>query len=145
MGEEGTRTKAECGEQVFPGYQSMLKVPGSWLTAWVTWKASEGGWRDTHCIGQARKARPASFPITIPCSHTTQTGMGVSLPLPGMKTSTGLLKGPTPPLVTAATRTEQVALVATTGRIILLVLCRASAEPFCWREQGKSLSWERQR
>lgn len=97
-------------------------------------------------LGWVRKARPALFPITLPCTHTAQAGTGISLPLLGMKTSTGLLKGPTPPLVTAATRTEQVALVATTGRMATLAFCRASAETFCWREEGKkSLGWGRQR
>jgi len=88
-------------------------------------------------LGQARKARPASFPIILPCTHATWAGTGISLPLPGMKTSTALLKGPTPPLVMAATRTEQVALVATTGRTATLAFCRASAETFCWKEEGK--------
>ena len=91
------------------------------------------------------RARKACFPITVPCTHATRAGAGISLPLPGMKTSTGLLKGPTPPLVTAATRTEQVAFVATTGRMATLAFRRASAEPFCWREEGKkSLGWGRQ-
>lgn len=96
-------------------------------------------------LGRARKARPACFPITIPCTHAAWAGTGIFLPLPGMKTSTGLLKGPTPPLVTAATRMEQVALVATTGRTATLVFCQASAETFCWREEGKKiLGWGRQ-
>lgn len=69
--------------------------------------------------------------------HTCREGH--PLPLSGMKTSTGLLKGPTPPLVTAATRTEHVALVATTGRRAVLLFCWASEEMFCWRREETSL------
>lgn len=93
-------------------------------------------------LGQARRV---CFPIILPCTHAALAGTAISLPLPGMKTSTGLLKGPTPPLVMAATRTEQVALVATTGRTATLVFGWASVEMFCWREEGKkSLGWGRQ-
>lgn len=63
--------------------------------------------------------------------HLPPTDTGISLPLAGTKTSTGLLKGPTPPLVTAATRTEHVALVATTGRMATVALGWASKEMFC--------------
>lgn len=79
---------------------------------------------------------PCAIPSIPPCS---------SLPLAGMKISTGRLKGPTPPLVTAATRTEQVALVATTGSTATLPFRQTSAETFCWREEGqKILGWGRQ-
>lgn len=71
--------------------------------------------------------------IALPC---------VSLPLPGMKTSTGLLNGPAPPLVTAATRMEQVALVASTGRMATLALGCTSAEMFCWRGRGEKSGLE---
>lgn len=63
-------------------------------------------------------------------THTARAGTGSSLPLPGTKISIGLLKGPTPPLVTAATRMEQVALVATTGRTARLVFSVALVEKF---------------
>lgn len=78
-------------------------------------------------------------------THTraTHAERGVPLPLSGMKTSTGLLKGPTPPLVTAATRTEHVALVATTGSRAVLLFCWASEEMFCWGREETSLGWGR--
>lgn len=79
---------------------------------------------------------PCAIPSIQPCT---------SLPLAGMKISTGMLKGPTPPLVTAATRMEQVVLVATTGSTATLPFSRASLEIICWREERKKiLGWGRQ-
>lgn len=88
---------------------------------WLTGKASEEVMPNS-----LMESTPWAIPSIQPCT---------SLPLVGMKISLGMLKGPTPPLVTAATRMEQVALVATTGSTATLPFSRTSSDTICRREE----------
>lgn len=94
----------------------LLPNQGPWLTGMLYLK------EDGVMPNGLMESTPCAIPSLQP--HT-------SLPLAGMKISTGMVEGPTPPLVTAATRMEQVALVATTGSTATLPFSQASSETIC--------------